>query len=63
MFLRVPHIYANDRKEELLRYNLFFVDWFLAVQPPIFARCPTFWNQLSLVESRTEPASQIPEEG
>jgi hypothetical protein len=23
MFLRVPHIYANDRKEELLRYNLF----------------------------------------
>jgi hypothetical protein len=41
----------------------FCVDQVLAVSPPIFARCPIFQNQSSHVENRTEPASQIPEEG
>jgi hypothetical protein len=39
------------------------VDRVLAVPPPFFARCPIFRNQLSHFENRTEPASQIPEEG
>ncbi len=46
-----------------LLLSLFFVDWVLAVPPPIFARYPTFWNQLHYVENQAEPASQIPEEG
>jgi hypothetical protein len=39
------------------------VDRVLAVTPLIFARCPIFRNQSSHVENRTEPASQIAEEG
>ncbi len=47
----------------LIRWDSFFVDWVLAVLSPIFARCTIFRNQSSHVENRTEPASQIPEEG
>ncbi len=51
------------RKLGFFFFFFFFVDRVLAVPPPFFARCPIFRNQLSHVENRTEPASQIPEEG
>jgi hypothetical protein len=73
----VPYLGDDDwvfLKEEVKTYlmapisllnspTFFFVDRVLAVPPPFFARCPIFRNHSSHVENRTEPASQIPEEG
>ncbi len=52
-----------ELKERFSGGFFFFVDWVLAVPRPNFARCPIFRNQSIHVVNRTEPASQIPEEG